>query len=94
MIVENLNNAVSKSELIIFCTPMSEYKKLILKINKDLTPRHIITDIGSSKLESRALVKKSLKKIFFGLQVIQLLVLRLVDQKMVSIIYLRISGVF
>ena len=65
MIVENLNNAVSKSELIIFCTPMSEYKKLILRINKDLTPRHIITDIGSSKLESRALVKKSLKKNIF-----------------------------
>ena len=64
MIVENLNNAVSKSELIIFCTPMSEYKKLILRINKDLTPRHIITDIGSSKVESRALVKKSLKKYF------------------------------
>ena len=65
MIVENLNNAVSKSELIIFCTPMSEYKKLILRINKDLTPRHIITDIGSSKVESRALVKKSLKKNIF-----------------------------
>ena len=65
MIVENLNNAVSKSELIIFCTPMSEYKKLILRINKDLTSRHIITDIGSSKVESRALVKKSLKKNIF-----------------------------
>ena len=25
-IVKNLNNVVSKSQLIIFCTPMSEYK--------------------------------------------------------------------
>ena len=62
IIVNKLSNAVSKSELIIFCTPMSEYKKLILKINKDLTTRHILTDIGSSKLETMVVLKKSLKK--------------------------------
>ena len=62
IIVKNLNDAVSKSEIIIFCTPMSEYKKLILKINNDLNPKHIITDIGSSKLESKKVVKKNLKK--------------------------------
>ena len=50
-LVKKLNDVVSKSQLIIFCTPMSEYKKLILKINKNLSQRHIITDIGSSKLE-------------------------------------------
>ena len=58
IIVKKLNDAVSKSELIIFCTPMSEYKKLILKINKNLSQRHIITDIGSSKLESSKSNKK------------------------------------
>ena len=62
IIVNKLSNVVSKSELIIFCTPMSEYKKLILKINKDLTTRHILTDIGSSKLETMVVLKKSLKK--------------------------------
>ena len=62
IIVKNLKDGVSKSELIIFCTPMSEYKKLILRINNDLTSRHIITDIGSSKLESKVLLEKSLKK--------------------------------
>ena len=62
IIVKNLNFVVSKSDLIIFCTPMSEYKKLILRINKDLTPKHIITDIGSSKLKSKKIIKKSLKK--------------------------------
>ena len=61
-LVKELNNVVSKSQLIIFCTPMSEYKKLILKINKNLSPRHIITDIGSSKLESKLVIKNSLKK--------------------------------
>ena len=62
IIVNKLSNVVSKSEFIIFCTPMSEYKKLILKINKDLTTRHILTDIGSSKLETMVVLKKSLKK--------------------------------
>ena len=62
IIVKKLNEVVSKSEFIIFCTPMSEYKKLILKINKKLTPKHIITDIGSTKLESKLLIKKNLKK--------------------------------
>ena len=61
-LVKELNNVVSKSQLIIFCTPMSEYKKLILKINKNLSPRHIITDIGSSKLETKLIIKNSLKK--------------------------------
>ena len=62
IIVKKINDVVSKSGLIIFCTPMSEYKNLIHKINSDLTPRHIITDIGSSKLDSQVLVKKILKK--------------------------------
>ena len=62
IIVKKLNDAVSKSELIIFCTPMSEYKKLILKINKNLSSRHIITDIGSSKLESKLVIRNNLKK--------------------------------
>ena len=36
VIVKNLKEGVINSDLIIFCTPMSEYKKIILKINKDL----------------------------------------------------------
>ena len=44
---------------------MSEYKKVILKINKHLTSKHIITDLGSSKLKSKEVVKKNLKKNIF-----------------------------
>ncbi len=65
IIIESLNDIVSKSELIIFCTPMSEYKKVILKINSKLNPRQIITDVGSSKLESKLVVKDNLKKNIF-----------------------------
>ena len=60
--VNKIEEGVKKSDLIIFCTPMSEYKKLILKINKFLNKNTIITDIGSSKLESSKIIKKYLRK--------------------------------
>ena len=62
VLFKKLKDATQQSELIIFCTPMSEYKKIILKINKFLTPKHIITDVGSSKLKSAEVFKKNLKK--------------------------------
>ena len=65
ILVKKPEDVVSKSNLIIFCTPMSEYKKIILKINKDLNSKHIITDIGSAKLKSREVIKKNLKKNIF-----------------------------
>ncbi|MDA9687488.1 prephenate dehydrogenase/arogenate dehydrogenase family protein [Candidatus Pelagibacter sp.] len=61
-IVDRLQDGVVKSDLIILCTPMSEYKNLILKMNKFLSPKTIITDIGSSKLESSKIIKKFLRK--------------------------------
>ena len=57
-IIKSLKDGVEKSDLIIFCTPMSEYKKLILKINKFILPKTLITDIGSSKIESSKIIKK------------------------------------
>ena len=65
ILVKRINDGVLKSQLIIFCTPMSEYKKIILKINQDLNSKHIITDIGSAKLKSREVIKKNLKKNIF-----------------------------
>ena len=65
IIIKKLDDVVSKSELIIFCTPMSQYKKIILKINKHLNSKHIITDVGSSKLKSKEIIKKNLKKNIF-----------------------------
>jgi cyclohexadieny/prephenate dehydrogenase len=61
-IVNKLQDGVIKSDLIILCTPMSEYKNLILKMNKFLSPKTVITDIGSSKLESSKIIKKFLRK--------------------------------
>ena len=62
IIIKSLKDGVVDSDLIIFCTPMSEYKKLINKINKFISSKTIIKDIGSSKIESSKIIKKFLKK--------------------------------
>jgi len=61
-IVKSLEDGVVNSDLVIFCTPMSEYKKLIIKINKSISSKTIITDIGSSKIETSKVIKKFLKR--------------------------------
>ncbi len=61
-VVKSLKEGIVNSDLVIFCTPMSEYKMLILKINKFISPKTLITDIGSSKIESSKIIKKFLKK--------------------------------
>jgi len=65
IIVNKLQDGVIKSDLIILCTPMSEYKNLIIRMNKFLSPKTIITDIGSSKLEISKIIKKFLRKDIF-----------------------------
>jgi len=64
-IINKLQHGVINSDLIIICTPMSEYKNLILKMNKFLSSKTIITDVGSSKLESSKIIKKFLRKKIF-----------------------------
>jgi len=61
-IITNLKKVIPNLDLIIFCTPLNEYEKIILKINKYLLPKTIITDVGSSKEKSIELIKKKLKK--------------------------------
>ena len=61
--VKVLNNQISDVNLVILCTPMSEYKKLIPKLNKNLKSNCLITDVGSTKqniikLKNRHLSKK------------------------------------
>ena len=62
VLVKKLHDALPQSELIIFCTPMSEYKNIILKINKFIPSKTLITDIGSSKIETSKIINKFLKK--------------------------------
>ena len=61
-ITSNFKKIIPNVDLIIFCTPLGEYEKIILKINKYLQPKTIITDVGSSKEKSIELIKRKLKK--------------------------------
>ena len=61
-ILTDFKEAVPNVDLIIVCTPLSEYKGIILKLNKYLSPKTIITDVGSSKEKSQDVIKKTLKK--------------------------------
>ena len=61
-IINKFNNININFDLVIFCTPMSQYSKIILKINKFLTNETIVTDVGSTKELSTKNVKKQLKR--------------------------------
>ena len=62
LIVKSLKEGIINSDLIILCTPMSEYKELIIKINKFIKPNTLITDVGSSKIKTTKIIKKFLKR--------------------------------
>ena len=64
-VTNDLKKIIPNLDLIIFCTPLGEYEKIILKINKYLLPKTIITDVGSSKGKSMDLIKRRLKKGIF-----------------------------
>ena len=48
-IVKKLNNTFVNFDLIIICTPMSQYPSIIKKISKFILNKTIITDVGSTK---------------------------------------------
>lgn len=61
-IIKNIKNISINFDLIIFCTPMSQYSNIVLKVNKLINYKTIVTDIGSTKELSFKSVKKKLKK--------------------------------
>ena len=61
-IVQNIKNISINFDLIIFCIPMSQYSNVILKVNRLVTHKTIVTDVGSTKELSSRDVKKKLKK--------------------------------
>ena len=64
-VITDFKKIIPNLDLIIFCTPLSEYEKIILKLNKHLLPKTIITDVGSSKEQSIKIINKRLKKGIF-----------------------------
>ena len=61
-IINKLNNVPNNIDLIILCTPMSQYQNVITKINKYISYKTIVTDVGSTKDASSKQVRKLLNK--------------------------------
>ena len=61
-VINKFKNIYINFDLVIFCTPMSQYLNIISKINKFLTSTTIVTDVGSTKELSFKNVKRKIKK--------------------------------
>ena len=61
-IVNDLEQIIPKMDLVIICTHMSEYEKIISSISKYLNAKTILTDVASSKGKIIKISNKKLKK--------------------------------
>ena len=62
--IKRLNNEISDVDLVVICTPMSQYKKIFEKLNKSLKAGSLITDVGSTKQNMIKLKNNILNKKF------------------------------
>ena len=65
--INNLDHQVSKMDLIVLCTHMSEYKNIIKKLQRYITSKNMIIDTGSTKRNVEKLIQKNkkLNTVFF-----------------------------
>jgi len=61
-LIKSINTEISDVDLVILCTHMSQYKKIIEKLNKILKVSCLITDVGSTKKNIIKLKNKILNK--------------------------------
>ena len=62
--IKNINSEIFDVNLVVICTPMNQYKKIIEKLNKSLKANCLITDVGSTKKNVIKLKNKILNKKF------------------------------
>ena len=60
--IKNINSEIFDVDLVIICTPMNQYKKIIEQLNKNLKINCIITDVSSTKQNIIKLKSKILNK--------------------------------
>ena len=65
--INNLDHQVSKMDLIVLCTHMSEYKNITKKLQRYITSKNMIIDTGSTKRNVEKLIQKNkkLNTVFF-----------------------------
>ncbi len=62
IILKKLDNKISDMDFVIISTPMSQYERVIPYLNKHLTKKSLITDVGSTKENISKLKNNSLSK--------------------------------
>ena len=62
IILKKLDNKISDMDFVIIATPMSQYKRIIPHLNKHLSKKSLITDVGSTKENVSKLKNNSLSK--------------------------------
>ena len=62
ILIKKLDKKIRDMDLVVISTPMSEYQKIILKLNKNLNNKTLITDVGSTRGNVSKLIKEKLSK--------------------------------
>tara|TARA_B100001540_G_scaffold103977_1_gene93841 strand:+ start:3724 stop:4623 length:900 start_codon:yes stop_codon:yes gene_type:complete len=62
ILIKKLDKKIKIMDLVIISTPMSEYQKIIYKLNNNLNDTALITDVGSTRVNVAKLVKQELSK--------------------------------
>ena len=62
ILIKKLDKKIKDMDLVVISTPMSEYQKIIFKLNKNLNNKTLITDVGSTRGNVSKLIKEKLSK--------------------------------
>ena len=62
ILIKKLDKKIKDMDLVVISTPMSEYQKIIIKLNKNLSNKTLITDVGSTRGNVAKLIKEKLSK--------------------------------
>ena len=62
ILIKKLDKKIKDMDLVVISTPMSEYQKIIIKLNKNLNNKTLITDVGATRGNVAKLIKKKLSK--------------------------------
>ena len=62
ILIKKLDKKIKDMDLVVISTPMSEYQKIIIKLNKNLNNKTLITDVGSTRGNVAKLIKEKLSK--------------------------------
>ena len=62
ILINKLDKKIKEMNFVVIATPMSEYKKIISKLNIFLKNNTLITDVGSTRSNIAKLIKEKLSK--------------------------------